>query len=90
MKLMKPEQIPQFVQDLVNLGCDICAIGDVGYVFGDADLSSEKADAIAPDLRRLKETYGSRSHLEREIIAYLKSIGRYVDLHGDIAMMRRH
>lgn len=90
MKLMKPEQIPQFVQDLVDLGCEICAVGDVGYLFGDADLSGEKVDAIAADLRRIKETYGSRSHLEREIIAYLNSIGRYFDIDDPNALMRRH
>ena len=87
---MKPEQIPQFVQDLVDLGCDICAIGDVGYVFGDGDLSSERAEELAPEFRRINETYGYRVHLEREIIAYLNSIGRYVDLADENAVMRRH
>ena len=89
MKLMKAEQIPQFVEDVVALGCEICAIGDVGYVMGDADLPIERAEAIQPDLKRLDQTYGSRSHLKLEIIAYLNSIGRYVDLDDDGAVMRR-
>ena len=90
MKLMKAEQIPQFVQDVVALGCEICAIGDVHYVFGDADLPIERAEALAPEFLRINETYGCRFHLKREIIAYLNSIGRYVDLDDDNAVMRRH
>lgn len=46
MKLMKAEQIPQFVEDVVALGCEICAIGDVGYVMGDADLPIERTEVI--------------------------------------------
>ena len=61
MKLMKAEQIPQFVQDVVALGCEICAIGDVHYVFGDADLPIERAEALAPEFLRINETYGVAS-----------------------------
>lgn len=31
-----------------------------------------------PQLRWIAETYGERDHLMGEIIAYLRSIGRYV------------
>lgn len=90
MKQMKPEQIPQFVQDVVDLGCEICAVGDFGYVIGDADLPLDRLGAIQPDLRRLDQRYGGRRHLKRQIIAYLNSIGRYVDPDKDNPVMPRH
>lgn len=48
MKQMKTDQIPLFVQDIVALGCEICAVGDFGYVIGDADLSLHRLEAIQP------------------------------------------
>jgi hypothetical protein len=90
MKYMRHEDIPQFVQDVVALGCEICALGYVGYTIGDADLSWKQYQAISPALRRISETYGDRSHLKRDIILYLNSIGRYVDMDDDAAVIRRH
>src|SRR5690606_26569308 len=60
MKYMRPEDIPRFVQDIVALGCEICAIGYVGYVIGDADLPWEKYEAVSPALKKIGETYGDR------------------------------
>lgn len=90
MNYMRPEDIPQFVQDVVSLGCEICAIGYVGYVIGDADLPLERYEAVSPALRKISETYGDRRYLKRDIILYLNSIGRYVDLDDDNAVIRRH
>jgi hypothetical protein len=90
MKYMRPEDIPQFVQDVVALGCEICAIGYVGYTIGDADLPLEKYGAISPALRRISVIYGDRRYLKRDIILYLNSIGRYVDIDDDHAVIRRH
>lgn len=39
MKTMQEKDIPAFVQAVVEAGCNICAIGNLGYVFGDADLT---------------------------------------------------
>ncbi|MER8766963.1 hypothetical protein [Mesorhizobium sp. M0968] len=90
MKQMKTDQIPLFVQDIVALGCEICAVGDFGYVIGDADLSLHRLEAIQPQLRRLDQTYGCRRHLKRQIVAYLNSVGRYVDPAEDSPVMPRH
>ncbi|MER9221922.1 hypothetical protein NKI48_23835 [Mesorhizobium sp. M0644] len=77
---MQEKDIPAFVQSVVDLGCNICAVGHFGYVFGDADLPPAQLDAIEPQVRWIEETYGERDHLMAEIIAYLRSIGRYVEV----------
>lgn len=76
MKLMKPDQIPAFVADVLNAGCDICAIGHDRYVLGDI----EEMDAAANELTRIDEAYGDRDFLKREIVAHLRSLGRYLDI----------
>ncbi|MER9683032.1 hypothetical protein NKJ23_27540 [Mesorhizobium sp. M0184] len=77
---MQEKDIPAFVQSVVDLGCNICAVGHFGYVFGDADLPPAQCEAIQPQLRLIDETYGKRDHLMAEIIAYLRSIGRYIEV----------
>ena len=79
-KTMAQADIPLFVQDVINTGCDICAIGHDGYVVGDSDLSEEEYGIAAPELQRIKERYGDRDLLRQEIAEHLRSIGRYVDL----------
>lgn len=34
---MKESEIPAFVQEVIDAGCDICAIGHNGYVIGDIE-----------------------------------------------------
>lgn len=80
MKIMQEKDISAFVQAVVEIGCDIHAIGHWGYVFGDGDLTPAQQRAIVPQLRWIAETYGERDHLMDEIIAYLRSIGRYVEI----------
>ncbi|RVI55256.1 hypothetical protein [Sinorhizobium meliloti] len=53
----------------------ICAIGHDCYVLGDL----EEMDAAADELERIGEKFGDRDFLLREIVAYLRSIRRYLD-----------
>lgn len=78
-RLMLEAEIPAFVDDVIATGCDICAIGHDGYVVGDADLSDEEYEIAGPKLARIKERYGDRDHLLREIAIYLCSLGRHHD-----------
>jgi hypothetical protein len=75
-RIMCKDQIRDFVRELTAIGCEITAIGHRGYVFGDADLGSEAARRRA---RAIARSYGERDHLKRDIIEYLRSIGRFVD-----------
>ncbi|EHK56781.1 hypothetical protein [Allomesorhizobium alhagi] len=77
---MKEEDIPAFVQAVVDTGCNICAIGHVGYVIGDVDLPWSQQEEIQPRLREISETFGERDHLMPQIIAYLRSIGRVIEV----------
>jgi hypothetical protein len=77
---MTEEDIPAFVEAIIETGCNICAIGQVGYVIGDVDLPWRRQEEIAPRLREISETFGDRDHLMPQIIAYLRSIGRYVEV----------
>ncbi|WP_246763552.1 hypothetical protein [Rhizobium sp. 007] len=77
---MLEAEISAFVDDVIATGCDICAIGHDGYVIGDSDLSDEEYEIAGPKLARIKERYGDRDHLLREIAIYLRSLGRHHDL----------
>lgn len=76
MKLMQASQIPAFVDEIIKAGCDICAVGHRGYVLGDVEEMNEARDELA----RISEAYGDRDFLRFEIIAYLRSLGRYLEL----------
>ncbi|MCJ8520494.1 hypothetical protein ABID21_003632 [Pseudorhizobium tarimense] len=76
LKLMREEDIPDFVRDVVATGCDMCAVGDDHYVIGDADLPVEVYEVVEQELESIFANYGERDHLKHEIIAYLHSIGR--------------
>ncbi len=78
MKIMTEDQIPNFVQDVADTGCDIVAVmGGTGFLIGDADLSEKEYQAAEPQLLAICQRYGSRQHLISEIAEYLVSIGRY-------------
>jgi len=74
-RLMKASDIPAFVDRVIKAGCDICAVGDKGYVLGDV----EEMVAAADDLLRIGEEFGDRDFLLPDIVAYLKSLGRHID-----------
>lgn len=83
---MQEVQIPDFIIEVAATGCDICAVGHDSYLVGDADLSDEDYERIAPILSEIGDRYGKRDHLRLEIIAYLRSIDRFVDLDDVYAM----
>jgi hypothetical protein len=73
--LMQASEIPAFVEAVIKAGCDICAIGHDRYVLGDL----EEMDAAVDELLRIGKKFGNRDFLLLEIVAYLRSIGRYLD-----------
>ena len=72
---MNASQIPAFVDAVIKAGCDICAVGHFGYVFGDTERHLEDPEEI----KRIDEEFGDRDALLPEIVAYLRSIGRFID-----------
>lgn len=87
---MQEAQIPDFVSEVAATGCAICAVGHESYIIGDADLSDEDYERVAPVLSKIEDRYGKRDHLKAEIIAYLRSIGRFIDLDDVYAMQQVH
>lgn len=79
-RLMKASEFPAFVDAIIKAGCDICAIGHHGYVLGDVDLPPAEQEVVMPRVKNIEETYGDRAFLKLEIVAYLRSIGRYLDI----------
>lgn len=71
---MTSNEIPDFVNELIAAGCEITAIGQKMYV-----ISEPKASATE-EVRRITEKYGDRDPIRLEIVNYLWSIGRYVEL----------
>lgn len=82
-KLMKESDIPAFVDHIIETGCDICAVGHDKYVLGDADLPPAHYEKVKRRLDKIEDTYGDRDFLKIEIVAYLRSIGRYTDIGED-------
>lgn len=74
-KLMGVNDIPAFVDEVIEAGCDICAVGHDYYVLGDL----EEMDAAGDQLQRIGEKFGDRDFLLPEIVAHLRSLGRYLD-----------
>jgi len=44
---MLSSQIPEFVRDVVATGCNICAVGQEHYLFGDGDLKDEDFERVS-------------------------------------------
>ena len=78
-RIMQASEIPAFVDAVIRTGCDICACGDDLYTIGDADLTCEEYEIVAPWLRAIDTMYGDRDFLRLEIVAHLRSLGRYLD-----------
>ncbi|MBO9136275.1 hypothetical protein J5289_18485 [Rhizobium sp. B230/85] len=77
---MRETDIPDFVDAVIATGCEICAVGTLGYIFGDADLPGDQYELVRDEIARIDEVYGKRDHLKEHIIAYLWSIGRMVEI----------
>ncbi|CAN7713405.1 MULTISPECIES: hypothetical protein [Ensifer] len=73
---MNASEIPAFVVDVIEAGCNICAVGHESYVLGDID----EQHAAIEELERIREKYGDRDPLKLEIVAYLWSIGRFINV----------
>ncbi len=85
MKMMTEDQIPDFVQEVADIGCDITAVlGSGGYLIGDAELSPEDYEIVSPKLKEICDRYGRRDHLVAKIAGYLISIGRYFPKETDL------
>ncbi|QHG70138.1 hypothetical protein [Ensifer adhaerens] len=80
---MKASEIPAFVVDLIEAGCGIRAVGPEIYVIGDLD----EQDAAIQELERIGEKFGDRDPLQLEIVAYLWSIARSIEV---TSQNRRH
>ncbi len=75
-RMMKPSEIPDFVSEMIAAGWEITAIGHDKYVLGDIEEQHRARD----ELDRITEMYGDRDSLKLEIVAYLWSIGRYIEI----------
>ncbi|WP_234823138.1 hypothetical protein [Ensifer adhaerens] len=77
---MDPGEIPAFVVDVLEAGCDICAVGHDSYVISEI----VEQTATKEKLDRIIEKYGNRDALRWEIVGYLWSIGRFLELTSEI------
>lgn len=77
-KFMEPEDVAAFVEDVVALGLNICAIGHRHYVIDDSGVHHRKRDEVKHALRQLREHYGDSSEVKDHLVAHLHRIGRVV------------
>ena len=87
MKFMTEADIPQFVEDILETGCEITAVMGESYVIGDADLDLEEYLRVAPRIAEITMNYGVRDHLLPQIVIYLVSIGRYYPKQPDLRVV---
>ena len=76
MPRMTADQIPEFIEALVALGCNVQALDSEYYVIGDADLPEALIPKLRGPLEAVFARYQDREPLRLEIVAYLHSIGR--------------
>ncbi|MFN3717370.1 MAG: hypothetical protein ACK4UW_00550 [Rhizobium rhizophilum] len=50
------------------------------YVFAEIDLPEEDVDRVAEEVQEICDRYGDRDHLLLDIVAHLRSLGRYVEI----------
>jgi hypothetical protein len=81
---MTEDQVPEFVDTIIATGCPISAVGHDIYVFAEIDLPDEDIDRVAAEIHAICDRYGERDHLRLEIVAYLRSLGRFFDLPKEI------
>lgn len=75
---MEADGVAAFVEDVVNLGLNICAIGHRHYVIDDSGIDPQKREAVKQALRRLREQYGDPEQVKEQMLAHLHRIGRVV------------
>ncbi len=80
---MRKSQIPDFIEEIISTGCPITAVGHEMYVFAEIDAPEEDVDRIGKDVQAICDRYGPRDHLLFEIVAHLRSLGRFYDLQAE-------
>jgi hypothetical protein len=66
----------ELVDKLIAAGCDICAIGTLGYTLVDPLDDQEVSDRV----HAILEDFGPRDHLFPDIVAYLNALGRVIPI----------
>lgn len=80
---MRKDQIPEFIEEIIATGCPITAVGHDMYVFAEIDAPEEEVDRIGEEVQAICDRYGPRDHLLLEIVAHLRSLGRFYDLNAE-------
>jgi hypothetical protein len=77
---MTKDEIPEFIAEVVSIGCDPVALVNYDdWFIGDADLPEPMRQKIQKPLKKICDRYGPRDHLHDEFVAHLRSIGRVPD-----------
>jgi hypothetical protein len=77
---MRKDEIPDFIAEIIATGCPISAVGHYMYVFAEIDLPEEDIDRVSAEVQEICEFYGERDHLLPDIVAHLRSLGRYIEI----------
>jgi hypothetical protein len=85
---MREDQIAAFVEEILETGATLYAVGADCYFFGDMDVSEDKAAEISDRVNRICERYGPRDHLRSQIAEHLKSLGRLIEVDSEGKVLR--
>lgn len=77
----------ELVDRLIEAGCDIRALGTLGYTLVDPLDDKEVSDRV----HIILDDFGPRDHLFGDIVAYLNAIGRVLPLEtSDVDLLPPH
>jgi hypothetical protein len=85
---MREDQIATFVEEILETGATLYAVGEDCYFFGDMDVSEDKAAEISDRVNRICERYGPRDHLRSQIAEHLRSLGRLIEVDSEGKVLR--
>lgn len=85
---MRKDQIASFVEEILNTGATLYAVGEEHYFFGDLDVADGQAEEVIARVNAICERYGPRDHLRPEIASHLNSLGRRIDIDAECQVLR--
>jgi hypothetical protein len=79
---MRKDQIPEFVEAILDTGCLVRVVGHKRYLFTRPDVPDGEFDHICRSVHKICNAYGDRDHLRPHIVAHLYRIAKFRDIEG--------
>ncbi|MGE8106418.1 hypothetical protein ACQKP1_22260 [Allorhizobium sp. NPDC080224] len=85
---MRKDQIASFIDEILQTGATLYAVGNDNYFFGDLDVPDDRAKEINARVNSICERYGPRDHLRPTIALHLRRLDLWIDVDAADALDR--